>query len=48
MLVSAIAEGEGIPKKFPELIPLSLKSNGIVDSKPGAGAGIIWRRIRNW
>ena len=39
MLVSAIAEGEAIPKKFLELILLSLKSNGIVDSKPGRGGG---------
>lgn len=39
MLVSAIAEQELIPKKFLELILLSLKSNGIVDSKPGRGGG---------
>ncbi len=39
MLVSAIAEQETIPKKFLELILLSLKSNGIVDSKPGRGGG---------
>jgi Rrf2 family protein len=38
-LVSAIAEGEAIPKKFLELILLSLKANGIVDSKPGRGGG---------
>ena len=39
MLVSAIAEQEAIPKKFLELILLSLKSNAIVDSKPGRGGG---------
>jgi Rrf2 family protein len=38
-LVSAIAEGEAIPKKFLELILLILKANGIVDSKPGRGGG---------
>lgn len=38
-LVSAIAEGEAIPKKFLELILLVLKANGIVDSKPGRGGG---------
>ncbi len=39
MLVAAIAEQEAIPKKFLELILLSLKSNGVVDSKPGRGGG---------
>ena len=38
-LVSAIAEGEAIPKKFLELVLLVLKANGIVDSKPGRGGG---------
>jgi Rrf2 family protein len=38
-LVSTIAREEAIPKKFLEQILLSLKMNGIVDSKPGRGGG---------
>lgn len=39
VLVSTLAEAEAIPKKFLELILLSLKSNGVVDSKSGRGGG---------
>ena len=38
-LVSTIAREEAIPKKFLEQILLSLKMNGIVESKPGRGGG---------
>ena len=38
-LVSTIAEQEAIPRKFLEQILLSLKTTGIVDSKPGRGGG---------
>jgi Rrf2 family protein len=38
-LVQKIADDEAIPKKFLELILLSAKAGGIVDSKPGRGGG---------
>jgi len=38
-LVQRIADEEHIPKKFLELILLSAKAGGLVDSKPGRGGG---------
>ena len=39
MLVQHIADEEFIPKKFLELILLTAKAGGLVDSKPGRGGG---------
>lgn len=39
MLISDIAQKEGIPKKFLELILLELKNQGILQSKKGKGGG---------
>jgi Rrf2 family protein len=39
ILVQKIADDEVIPKKFLELILLSVKAGGLVDSKPGRGGG---------
>lgn len=39
MLVQKIADDEFIPKKFLELILLTAKAGGLVDSKPGRGGG---------
>ena|SRR5579871_6563698 len=39
MLISDLAEQEGIPKKFLELILLELKHHGILQSKKGKGGG---------
>ncbi len=39
VLVQKIADEESIPKKFLELILLSAKAGGLVDSKPGRGGG---------
>jgi Rrf2 family protein len=39
VLISKIAQKEGIPKKFLELILLELKNNGILRSKKGKGGG---------
>lgn len=38
-LVQTVADEEHIPKKFLELILLSAKAGGLVDSKPGRGGG---------
>ena len=38
-LISELAEKEGIPKKFLELILLGLKNQGILQSKKGKGGG---------
>jgi Rrf2 family protein len=38
-LVQKVAEDEHIPKKFLELILLTAKAGGLVDSKPGRGGG---------
>ena len=38
-LISKLAEDEHIPKKFLEQILLTMKVNGIVDSRPGRGGG---------
>ena len=39
LLISEIAEREGIPKKFLELILLQLKNQGFLYSKKGRGGG---------
>ena len=39
VLISELAESEGIPKKFLELILLDLKNDGILQSKKGKGGG---------
>jgi Rrf2 family protein len=39
VLISEIAEKEGIPKKFLELILLELKNHGVLQSKKGKGGG---------
>ena len=39
VLISELAEAEGIPKKFLELILLELKNDGILQSKKGKGGG---------
>ena len=44
ILISEIAENEGIPKKFLELILLDLKNNGILQSKKGKGGGYFLGR----
>ena len=44
MLISEIAEREGIPRKFLELILLELKNNGILQSKKGKGGGYFLSR----
>ncbi len=38
-LVQTVADEEHIPKKFLELILLTAKAGGLVDSKPGRGGG---------
>ena len=44
MLISDLAEREGIPKKFLELILLDLKNAGFVQSKKGKGGGYTLAR----
>ncbi len=39
VLITRIAESEGIPRKFLELILLELKNNGVLQSKKGRGGG---------
>ena len=39
ILISDLARYERIPKKFLELILLSLKNNGVLQSKKGKGGG---------
>jgi len=39
MLISDLAEREGIPKKFLELILLDLKKHGLLQSQKGRGGG---------
>ncbi|MBU3758462.1 MAG: Rrf2 family transcriptional regulator [Candidatus Omnitrophica bacterium] len=39
VLISQLAQQEGIPKKFLELILLELKNNAILGSKKGKGGG---------
>ncbi|MBI3802676.1 MAG: Rrf2 family transcriptional regulator [Nitrospirae bacterium] len=44
ILISELAEKEGIPKKFLELILLTLKNKGILQSKKGKGGGYFLGR----
>lgn len=44
VLISELASGEKIPKKFLELILLELKNNRILDSKKGKGGGYLLSR----
>ena len=44
VLISELAEKEGIPKKFLELILLELKNHGVLQSKKGKGGGYFLRR----
>ena len=44
VLISELAEKEGIPKKFLELILLELKNHGVLLSKKGKGGGYFLRR----
>ena len=44
VLVADLAEREGIPKKFLELILLDMKNAGFVQSKKGKGGGYYLRR----
>jgi Rrf2 family protein len=44
VLISKIAEAEGIPRKFLELILLDLKNQGILHSKKGRGGGYALAR----
>lgn len=44
ILISEIAEAEGIPKKFLELILLQLKKHGMLQSKKGKGGGYFLAR----
>jgi Rrf2 family protein len=44
VLISELAEREGIPKKFLELILLDMKNAGFVQSKKGKGGGYMLRR----
>ena len=39
VLITKIAESEGIPRKFLELILLELKNSGVLQSKKGRGGG---------
>ena len=44
VLISELAEKEGIPKKFLELILLELKNHGVLQSKKGKGGGYFLRK----
>lgn len=44
VLISEIAEKEGIPRKFLELILRELKQHGILDSRKGRGGGYLLRQ----
>jgi Rrf2 family protein len=44
ILIAELAEKEGIPKKFLELILLDLKNHGLLQSKKGKGGGYFLRR----
>ena len=44
VLIADLAEQEGIPKKFLELILLELKNNGMLRSKKGKGGGYFLGR----
>ena len=44
MLISAVSQREGIPRKFLELILLELKNKGLLGSKKGKGGGYFLAR----
>jgi Rrf2 family protein len=44
VVISSLAEREGIPRKFLELILLELKNQGILGSKKGKGGGYFLAR----
>jgi Rrf2 family protein len=44
VLISDLAQREGIPRKFLELILLELKNQGLLQSKKGKGGGYFLRR----
>jgi Rrf2 family protein len=44
VLVSTVAEGDALPKKFLEAILLELKRHGLVESRKGKGGGYFLRR----
>src|SRR5258708_37427654 len=44
VLISDVAQREGIPRKFLELILLELKNQGILQSKKGKGGGYFLNR----
>jgi Rrf2 family protein len=44
VLISGLAQREGIPRKFLELILLELKNQGILQSKKGKGGGYFLGR----
>ena len=44
VLIGDIADQEGLPKKFLELILRELKQHGILDSRKGRGGGYLLRR----
>lgn len=44
MLIADLAEREGIPRKFLELILLELKNHGILQSRKGKGGGYLLNR----
>jgi Rrf2 family protein len=44
VLISELADGDAIPKKFLEAILLELKRHGVVQSRKGKGGGYFLRR----
>lgn len=44
VLIAEIAEQEGIPQKFLELILLELKKDGLLESRKGKGGGYLLAR----
>jgi Rrf2 family protein len=44
MLIADLAEQEGIPRKFLELILLELKNGGLLQSRKGRGGGYLLAR----
>ena len=44
ILISELAEKDGIPRKFLELILLELKNQGLLQSKKGKGGGYFLRK----
>jgi Rrf2 family protein len=44
VLIAELAEQDGIPRKFLELILLELKNHGLLESKRGKGGGYLLRK----